>query len=156
MILVHLCFDQKQLSTNFVRPHLENVHVDWSAFSQKLINMLWNGTNYKHSTVDVCVEIWLKFSSTSICMIKLWSQGSSNCNSKVSGTMGCQLVWRAPKVGLRGIQTNSFYYRVIKVWNELPSEVVNAPTVSAFKASLDSAWKNLSSKYNPTPIESGS
>ena len=51
----------------------------------------------------------------------------------------CQLVWRVPKDGLRGIQTNSFYYRVIKAWDELPSEVVNAP-----------------SKYITTPFESGS
>ena len=52
-------------------------------------------------------------------------------------------MWRVPKVGLRGIQTNSFYYRVIKVWNELPSDVVNASTVNTFKARLDCALKIL-------------
>ena len=69
---------------------------------------------------------------------------------------GCQLVWRVPKDGLRRLQTNSFYYRVIKAWNELLSEVVNAHTVNAFKARLDSVRKNLPSKYIQTLIESGS
>ena len=48
------------------------------------------------------------------------------------------------------------YYRIIKVWNELPSEVVNAPTVNTFKARLDGAWKNLPTKYDPKPPASGS
>ena len=69
---------------------------------------------------------------------------------------GYKLVWRIPKDGLKWLQTNSFYYLVIKAWNELSSEVVNAPTVNAFKARLDSVWKNLPSKYIPTIIESGS
>ena len=65
-------------------------------------------------------------------------------------------MWRDPKDGVRGIQANSFYYRIIKVWNELPSEVVNAPTVNTFKARLDGAWKNLPTKYDPKPPASGS
>ena len=49
---------------------------------------------------------------------------------------GCQLVWRNPKDGVRGLQANSFYYRIIKVWNDLPPDVVNAPTINTFKERL--------------------
>ena len=37
-----------------------------------------------------------------------------------------QLVMKRPKDGKRGPQTNSLYYRAIKVWNELSKSVVRA------------------------------
>ena len=38
------------------------------------------------------------------------------------------------------LRSNFFTQRVISTWNALPEEVVLAPTVSIFKASLDSHW----------------
>ena len=41
-----------------------------------------------------------------------------------------------------------FTLRVVKIWNSLPEEVVNARTVDAFKRLLDRHWKDHPSKYN--------
>ena len=48
-----------------------------------------------------------------------------------------QLYNRTAKDGIRGIQNNSFYYRSVKTWNNLPRNVVNAKDVNVFKAKLD-------------------
>ena len=42
--------------------------------------------------------------------------------------------------GLRGVQTNSFYYRCIKQWNDLPEEVVNSTSLPTFKKRLTKTW----------------
>ena len=46
--------------------------------------------------------------------------------SRPSRKHGCQLYERTAKDGFRGVQLNSFYYRVPKVWNNLPSSVIEA------------------------------
>ena len=46
------------------------------------------------------------------------------------------------KDGLRGAQTNSFYYRSIKHWNEHSREVVNSLFIAVFKNQIDIAWQN--------------
>ena len=40
------------------------------------------------------------------------------------------------KDGLKGVQTNSFYYRSIKHWNALPREVVNSPSIAVLRNEL--------------------
>ena len=44
----------------------------------------------------------------------------------------------------------AFAHRVVDVWNDLPSTVVEAETVYSFEARLDKAWKNQPVKFNPT------
>ncbi|KFP19573.1 hypothetical protein Z169_00447, partial [Egretta garzetta] len=41
------------------------------------------------------------------------------------------------------IRKKFFTMRVVKHWNRLPREVVEAPTLEAFKARLDGALSNL-------------
>ena len=70
---------------------------------------------------------------------------------------GHQLVWNMPKAGTRGIQANSFYYRTIKnwdelPWNELPRNVVNATTINSFKKQHDDAWEDKPFKYDPKQL----
>ena len=48
-----------------------------------------------------------------------------------------------PKDGIRGAQSNSFYYRAIPIWNNLPKKVVSAKNTADFKNKLDEAWKNI-------------
>ena len=65
-----------------------------------------------------------------------------------------QLVWKKAKDGVRGKQANSFYFRIIKMWNYLPAETVDANTINSFKNRLDDAWKSDPFKYNPKPTSS--
>ena len=41
------------------------------------------------------------------------------------------------------VRKKFFTVRVVRHWNRLPSEVVNAPFLEAFKARLDGALSNL-------------
>ena len=47
----------------------------------------------------------------------------------------------------RGPQTNSFYHRVVKIWNNL-SEGVVQETINSFKNSLDEYWKDDPIQYD--------
>ena len=58
-----------------------------------------------------------------------------------------QLLWKAPKDGASGLQTNFFYFRTIKTWNELPKEIVHAKSIGSFKNKIDEAWKDLPVKF---------
>jgi len=40
------------------------------------------------------------------------------------------------------LRSNFFTFRVVNLWNCLPSEVVSAPSVNIFKARLDKHWKD--------------
>ena len=46
------------------------------------------------------------------------------------------------------LQKNFFSHQVIQPWNDLPEEVVNAPTINAFKNALDRAWASKGFLYN--------
>ena len=53
-----------------------------------------------------------------------------------------------PLDGKRGVHNNSFYCRVVDLWNSLPSTLVDAPTLNTFKNRLDDHWKDLPLKYD--------
>ena len=57
------------------------------------------------------------------------------------------IISRKVKDGVRGLQQNSFYRRVTKLWNELPGNVVNAPSINRFKNELDRFWDDHPSKF---------
>ena len=48
------------------------------------------------------------------------------------------------------IRANFISNRVINDWNSLPENVVNAPSVNAFKARLDKHWEDLQTLYEPS------
>ena len=50
---------------------------------------------------------------------------------------------------LGDIRKFSFKFRVAKPWNDLPQEVVSAPSLNAFKRRLDKEWTNHPLKFNP-------
>jgi hypothetical protein len=51
---------------------------------------------------------------------------------------------------LTNIRANFFTNRVITPWNNLPEEVVTAPSVNSFKNRLDKHWAELPTLFNPT------
>ena len=66
------------------------------------------------------------------------------------------LLPRAPVTALRGhdhkllkrhcrsrVRSSFFSYRVVTSWNNLPNEVVSAPSLNSFKGRLDKYWKDL-------------
>ena len=59
-----------------------------------------------------------------------------------------QLAWNKPKDGVRGIQTNSFHFQVVKHWNDLPANVVDSKSLDAFKKNLAEFCQDNPIKYN--------
>ena len=53
-----------------------------------------------------------------------------------------------PKDGIRGVQANSFHYRIPTIWNNLPKQVVDATSIDSFKNMLDKLWENQPMKYD--------
>ena len=59
-----------------------------------------------------------------------------------------QLHEPVPKDGIRGVQTNSLFYRTPTVWNNLPSHVVEPCSLDTFKNRLDNLWTNQPIKFD--------
>ena len=49
----------------------------------------------------------------------------------------------------RDLRRYSFIHRSVKPWNNLPTEVVEAPSVGAFERRLDKLWSKEEAKFNP-------
>ena len=60
-----------------------------------------------------------------------------------TGKQYYQLKLNMPKNDASGIQTNSFYYSTVKVWNETPKIVKHAKNINIFQTKLDEVWKDL-------------
>ena len=166
----------KRLFTTFVRPHLEYAQAVWSPYLQKHINMLENVQIRATKLVDGLHKLnyperlkkldlpTLAYRRARGDMIQVYNHfhkydwntlpHSFKQQNRVSRKHDFQVVWRKPNDGVRGIQSNSFYYRTTKTWNDLPKEVVNARDVNSFKNRLDKVWKNNSIKFYNIPIDS--
>ena len=167
-----------RLYKTFVRPHLEYAQAVWSPASQKLIDMLENVQIRATKMVDGLSKLdyedrlrrldlpTLVYRRARGDMIQVYKHFHtydqdllpSIFQRQMYGTRHheYQLVWRKPKDGIRGPQSNSFYYRIMQTWNDLPAKVVKAKSMNEFKNLLDEAWKDSPTKYNPKPATSGS
>jgi len=78
---------------------------------------------------------------------------------------GHSLLPRAPQSGRRGhdyklmkrrwhsqLRANFFSFRVVNLWNRLPSDVVSAPSVNAFKSRLDNYLKDFCYTLDPEDL----
>ena len=158
----------KKLYTTFVRPHLEYAQVVWSPHLAKHINMLENVQKRATKLVDGLGQLdyderleriglpTLAIRRARGDMIQLYKHIHTydrkvlspkfQLRNRPSRVHKFQLVENMPKDGIRGAQSNSFYYRSVKTWNNLPREVVDAKDIIEFKRKLDDAWNdNLSS-----------
>ena len=154
----------RQLYITFVRPHLEYAQVIWSPKLQKHSKLLEGvqrratriveafkhqpysnrlqrigilTLEYRRSVGDM-VEVYkhLHFYDSTTVPRKFVPRTRPSRNHEF------ELKRAFAKDGLRGVQTNSFYYRSIKHWNELPRDVVSSPSIAVFKKRIDIAWQN--------------
>ena len=159
----------KKLFTTFVTPHLEYKQLIWTPHLKKYITILENVQRRATKLVDgihhMSYSKWLKklnlpslvYRRARGDMIEIFKHLHSydNCTlpenfrprNRPSTKYDYQLVWKAPKDGMRGLQANFFFFRTIKTWNELPKEIVHAKSIDSFKNKLDEAWKDLPIKF---------
>ena len=162
----------KKLFCAFVRPHLEYAQSVWAPHLQKHIDKIEKVQMRATKLVDGlrniayderlrrCDLTTLLFRRMRGDMIETWkhfhtynsdirpSSFIPNTRPTRNGRHQYQLYQRRSNDGERGVQTNSFYFRITKQWNELPISVVESKDVDAFKNNLDDAWKNHPMKYN--------
>ena len=159
----------KKLYSSFVRPHLEYANSVWSPHLRKHIKMLENvqirGTKLVDGMKTMSYPERLQALELPTLlhrrdrgdMIQVWKHFNSYDKSTISpnfrpiprATRGhpFQLTWQKAKDGEKGLQNNSFYFRVSNMWNLLPPDVVNAENINTFKSRLDGAWKHSTNKF---------
>ena len=86
------------------------------------------------------IEVWKHFNSYSTDILPA---NFRRVDRTIRGTRHpLQLYPNIAKDGVQGPQNNSFYYRVAKRWNKLPSDVVTAQSMNAFKNRFDKYIEN--------------
>ena len=166
----------KKLYTTFVRPHLEYAQSVWSPHLLKQIIILENVQIRATKLVDDLQHLdyperlkklnipTLAYRRLRGDMIELYQHfnkydrdtitQSFQQKSRISRKHNLQLVWRKAKDGVTGLQTNSFYYRTTRMWNDLPNEVVDAKDLNNFKNKLDVVWEHDPIKFHRIPSDS--
>ena len=164
------CDSFKRIYVAFVRPHLEYGQAVWSPYLQKHINTLENVQIRATKLVDGFGKLeyserlkrlnlpTLVYRRRHGDMIELFKHFNMYDKSILAPTFqprdrpsrqhNYQLHFPKSSDGKRGTQTNSFYHRVVKIWNHLPSKVVDSKTINIFKNNLDEHWMNDRVKFD--------
>ena len=158
-----------KLYTALVRPHLEYAQTIWSPHlkkhqhiiekvqmrATKLVDNMGDleyserlrlnlpTLAYRRMRGDV-IELYKHFRKYDRAIISNSFQPKERANRRHK----FQLHERRALDGARGVQSNSFYYRSPRQWNDLPPEVVDSENLNTFKNRLDNHWKNVTYKYN--------
>ena len=166
------CNSFRRLYTAFVRPHLEYAQAVWSPHLRKQVNILENvqirATKLVNGLGNLDYQERLKrlklptlvYRRRRGDMIEIYKHfhvydrdsisSSFQPTTRPSRQHDFQLYVRTPRDGAMGIETNSFYQRTVRTWNNLPSSVVDAKCINSFKNKLDEHWKNDPVKYEYT------
>ena len=153
----------RRLYTALVRPHLEYAQAVWSPYLAKHINMIERVQIRATKLVDGMGNMGyeerlrqlklptLKYRRKRGDMIEVFKHHNSydkqalcptfEPRQRITRNNSRKVTERIPKDGSYGCQTNSFYYRTTRVWNELPDLVVSAESIDAFKNKLDEHWE---------------
>ena len=164
------CYLFRKLYLAFVRPHLEYAQVVWAPHSRKLVNILENVQIRATKLVDglgsmTYTDRLKKLNIPTLAhrrargaMIEMFKHFNIYARDTLSDSFqprqrstrshGHQVLEGVPKDGARGLQSNSFYYRYARMWNNLPANVVAANSLNSFKNALDKHWTNEPSKYD--------
>ena len=145
----------KKLFTTFVRPHLEYGQVIWTPHLKKYITILENvqrqttklEDGFHHMSdserlkkLNLPSQVYRRARGNMIEILKRF-HSYDNCTlpenfiprNHPSRKHEYQLVGKALKDGVRGPQANVFYFGTIKIWNELPKEIVHAKSIDSLK-----------------------
>jgi len=155
------------LYISLVRPHLEYANQVWNPYLKKHINLLEKvqrrATKQVQGLSDKSYEQRLKILNLPSLkyrrargdMIELYKILVNGYDRRVtnfiklnsdSRTRGHQ--FRISKTFSRlNIRKNSFVCRSCNVWNSLPYDVVNAPSLYSFERRLDRFWEHQPCKY---------
>lgn len=159
-----------KLYTAFVRPHLEYGQAIWSPHLRKYVNMIEDVQIRATKLVDGFGKMsyqerlerlklpTLAYRRLRGDMIETYKHfhkydpdilpTSFFPRNRPSRSHNFQLQPIKPLDGERGVHKNSFYCRVVDLWNSLPCSVVDAPTMNSFKNRLDDHWNNLPLRYD--------
>ena len=160
------CDSFRRIYTAFVRPHLEYAQSVWAPHlikqiktlenvqirATKLVNGLGN-LEYQDRlrSLNLPTLVHRRRRGDMIEIFKHFHFYNKNTFSllptRISRKHEFQMYARTPKDGVRGIESNSFYQRTVKLWNNLPRNVVNAKCINSFKEKLDDHWKNEPTRY---------
>ena len=159
----------KKLYTTFVRPHLEYAQSVWSPHLRSQIKQLENVQIRATKLVDGMKNMeysdrlkqlglpTLIYRRERGDMIEIWKH--FNTYDPTTLTTNFKPIYRTTRChdlkltrnkandGVRGTQTNSFYFRTASTWNSLPAAVVKAENIDTFKARLDKEWTNRPQKF---------
>ena len=160
----------RRIFVAFVRPHLEYCQAVWSPHLLKNIDILENVQIRATKLVDGLSDLeyperlkrinlpTLLYRRRRGDMIEVYKHFNSYDSSTLSSTFNprdrpsrqhkFQLYTPISTDGVRGIQKNSFYHRVVSVWNNLPKNVAEDETIDGFKIALDNLWQNDPCKFD--------
>ena len=161
----------KRLYTTFVRRHLEYTQSVWAPHSQKQIDQLERVQMRATKMVDGMGSLdyqtrleklrlpTLLYRRNRGDMIEVYKhlkkydpetipQQRFKIQNRESRAHDKKLVWKKPKDGTRGLQSNSFYFRSLQNLNDLARSAAHAKTINEFKNELDDAWMEKPFKFN--------
>lgn len=160
----------KQLFTSMVRPHLEYCQSVWAPHLKKHTKLIESVQrratklvdNLKDFTYEERLRILdlptLAFRRFRGDMIEIFKHFHTYDRKSLSNYFRpisepgrrhkFQLERNFTKDGVSGTLHNSFYFRAIKTWNELPRAVVESDDLDSFKIRLDEHWLNHQLRFN--------
>ena len=164
------CDTFKRIFVAFVRPHLEYGEAVWSPHLTRNIDAIENVQIRATKMVDGLSKLeyserlrrldlpTLRYRRRRGDLIELYKHfhtydkstlaPSFQPRERLSRQHGFQLHTPQAKDGLTGVQTNFFFQRTYKEWNDLPEYVVDAEDINEFKNRLDDHWSSDPVKFD--------
>ena len=169
------CDTFKRIYVAFVRPHLEYGEAVWSPNLMRNIVALENVQIRATKIVDGLSKLTyserlrrldlptLVFRRRRGDIIEMFKHfhtydkstlaPSFKPRERLSRQHQFQLHMPPTRDGTNGPQTNFFFQRTTKIWNDLPASVVEAESVNQFKNRLDEFWKHDALRYDHTTTD---
>ena len=162
------CTTFKLLYTALVRPHLEYANQVWCPHLKKHIESIENVQRRASKQIPGLSHLsyeerlrklklpTLAYRRSRGDMIELYKILTGKYDEDVSNflrtrddstTRGHQYKLFKTRTRL-DLRKYSFTQRTVKIWNNLPSKVVSAPTIKQFESRLDKFWENQPRKYD--------